>query len=95
MNKIIEHIEKPKFFLNKFLSLIKNSGYLYIEVPSINALKCKLGKKREEFFIEHFHVFSKKSLEILLKSIDLKIIYIKNIKENSGKYTLIALAKKI
>ena len=95
MNKIIEHIEKPKFFLNKFLSLMKKSGYLYIEVPSINALKSKLGKKREEFFIEHFHVFSKKSLEILLKSIDLKIIYIKNIKENSGKYTLIALAKKI
>ena len=95
MNKIIEHIEKPKFFLNKFYNLLKTPGYLYIEVPSINALKSKLGHKSEEFFIEHFHIFSKKSLEILLRSIDLKIVYIKDIKENSGKYTLIALAKKI
>ena len=95
MNKIIEHIEKPKNFLKDFFNLLKRSGYLYIEVPSISALKSKLGKKSEEFFIEHFHVFSKKSLKILLESIDLKIIYIKNIKENSGKYTIIALAKKI
>ena len=95
MNKIIEHIENPKLFIYKFLTLLKKKGYLYIEVPSINALKSKLGKKSEEFFIEHFHVFSKKSLEIFLKNINLKIVYIKNIRENSGKYTVIALAKKI
>ncbi len=95
MNKIIEHIENPKLFLDKFLNLLKKQGYLYIEVPSISALKSKLGKKREEFFIEHFHIFSKKSLENLLKSIYLKIIYVKDVKENSSKYTLVALAKKI
>lgn len=95
MNKIIEHIENPKSFLLKFYNLLRNPGYLYIEVPSIKALKSKIGKKSEEFFIEHFHVFSKKSLKILLRDINLKIVYIKDIKENSGKYTLIALAKKI
>jgi len=94
MNKIIEHIEKPKYLLKKFIKLLKNHGYLYIEVPSINALKSKSGHNSEEFFIEHFHVFSKKSLEILLMSINLQVVYIKNIKEKSGKYTLIALAKK-
>ena len=95
MNKIIEHIENPKLFLSKFLNLLKKPGYLYIEVPSISALKSKLGKSSEEFFIEHFHIFSKKSLKNLLKLINLKIIYVKDIKENSGKYTLLALAKKI
>lgn len=94
MNKIIEHIEKPKIFLQKFYKLLKNMGYLYIEVPSISALKSKLGDRSEEFFIEHFHVFSKKSLEFLLKSINYEIVYIKNIKEKSGKYSLVALAKR-
>jgi 2-polyprenyl-3-methyl-5-hydroxy-6-metoxy-1,4-benzoquinol methylase len=94
MNKIIEHIEVPKIFLKKVVKLLERQGYLYIEVPSISALKSKLGHNSEEFFIEHFHVFSKKSLEFLITSIKLKIIYIKDIKENSGKYTLIALAKK-
>tara|TARA_B100000886_G_C20400576_1_gene482403 strand:+ start:757 stop:1575 length:819 start_codon:yes stop_codon:yes gene_type:complete len=95
MNKIIEHIENPKLFLSKFLNILKKPGYLYIEVPSTSALKSKLGKRSEEFFIEHFHIFSKKSLKNLLNFINLKIIYVKDIKENSGKYTLLALAKKI
>ena len=66
---------------------------LYIEVPSTKALNDKLGVLREEFFIEHFHVFSKKSLANLIKNLKLKVIYIKNIVEKSNKYTLIALAK--
>ena len=51
--------------------------------------------KREEFFIEHFHVFSKKSVILFLKKNKLKIIYVKDLIEKSGKYTLIAVAKKI
>ena len=94
MNKIIEYIETPKIFLKKVFKLLEKQGYLYIEAPSISALKSKLGHNSEEFFIEHFRVFSKKSLEFLIKRIKLKIIYIKDIKKNSGKYTLIAIAKK-
>ena len=92
-NKIIEHIQKPDIFVKKFLKFIKVNGLLYIEVPSTKALNDKLGVLREEFFIEHFHVFSKKSLANLIKNLKLKVIYIKNIVEKSNKYTLIALAK--
>lgn len=95
MNKVLEHIQKPNIFIDKFLKLLKNNGILYLEVPSIKALKDKLGSKREEFFIEHFHVFSKKSVILFLKKKKLKIIYIKDLIEKSGKYTLIAVAKKI
>ena len=93
-NKIIEHIQKPETFVKKILRLIKIKGLLYIEVPSTNALNDKLGVLREEFFIEHFHIFSKKSLIFFLKKLKLKIIYVKNIVEKSNKYTLIALAQK-
>lgn len=93
-NKVIEHIQKPDIFVRKFLNLLKFKGYLYIEVPSIKALNNKLGTMREEFFIEHFHVFSKKSTIMFLKNLKLEIIYVKDIVEKSGKYTLVALAKK-
>ena len=93
-NKIIEHVQKPDILVKKFLKLVKNGGLLYIEVPSTKALNDKVGIYREEFFIEHFHVFSRESLISFLKKVKLNIIFIRDIIEKSNKYTLIALAQK-
>ena len=85
-NKVLEHIEKPNKILKKFSRILKKKGFIYIEVPDVAA--AKESSLREEFFIEHHHVFSKLSLANLIKNSDLKIKEIKSIKEPSGKYTL-------
>jgi len=92
-NKVLEHIQNPYLFLRKYLKFLKNDGFIYLEVPDVFAINDS--KFREEFFIEHHHVFSKVSLSKFLNFLSLKIIKLHNIKEPSGKYTLYAFVKKI
>ena len=94
LNKVLEHVKSPKQFLGNISSVLRNKGFLYIEVPDAQ-LAAKKGKNREELFIEHLHGFSKKSLSILLKLNNFKILKIKSIIEPSGKFTLYGFAKKI
>ena len=94
LNKVIEHVNNPLKFVNKAKSIIKSNGFIYIEVPD-GLAAAKKGKNREEFFIEHLHVFSKKSLTLLANKLHLKVEMISTIKEPSGKYTIFSfLAKK-
>tara|TARA_Y100000816_G_scaffold292517_1_gene288241 strand:+ start:4044 stop:4886 length:843 start_codon:yes stop_codon:yes gene_type:complete len=88
-NKVLEHVEKPKFFLKKAINFLKKPGIIYIEVPNVDAINDKKeGKNREEFALGHHHVFSKKSLYNLFISCNMKVAKIKSIREPSGKYTL-------
>ena len=52
------------------------------------------GAASEEFNIEHFHVFSPKSLSYLLKISNLRLLHMSRIKEKSGKYTIYCFAIK-
>ena len=45
-------------------------------------------KNREEFHIDHLHVFSKKSLSFLIKKVKLKTKILKSIEEPSGKFSI-------
>ena len=72
--------------------MFKNKGFIYIEVPSVEA--AKLDFEREEFFIEHLHVFSKNLLKILIQECELKNKITKFEIEPSGKYTLRGIAVK-
>lgn len=92
LNKVIEHIANPLVMLKKIKKIMNNDGYLYIEVPDIAA--AKQGKNREEFHIDHLHVFSKKSLLNLSNQIKLKKLILKSIKEPSGKYTIFGFFQK-
>ena len=85
-NKVLEHIEKPVLLLKKFTKLLKKDGLIYIEVPDVIAAKKSF--KREEFFIEHHHIFSLISLCKLVNNSNLRIKKIKRIIEPSGKFTL-------
>lgn len=87
-NKVLEHIKEPSRLLAKTKDLIEGDGVVYVEVPDIEA--CKSGQEREEFFIEHHHVFSPTSLAILAKSSLLSVLQLERIREPSGKYTLAA-----
>ena len=90
-NKILEHfeLEKVKEILTNYRNLLKKNGFIYIEVP--DALAAKKSINRQEFFLEHCNIFSKKSLHLLLKQLGFKIKYLKSIKEINDKFTLRAI----
>tara|TARA_X000000950_G_scaffold288388_1_gene404899 strand:- start:43832 stop:44635 length:804 start_codon:yes stop_codon:yes gene_type:complete len=89
-NKVLEHILHPQIMLEKAKKISK--GFIYIEVPSVEAAKSHF--EREEFFIEHLHVFSEESIKILIKNSGLNNLETKFEIEPSGKYTLRAIAVK-
>jgi SAM-dependent methyltransferase len=91
-NKVIEHVKKPEKMLNKAKSILRKNGIIYVEVPDV--LAGKKGKNREEFHIDHLHVFSKKSLSLLVKNVNLNLKLIKSIKERSSKFTIYAFLSK-
>jgi hypothetical protein len=93
INKVLEHVPNIKFFLTSVLSKLKKKGYLYLEVPDYIAGKSSF-INREEFFIEHYNIFSEISLLKILCRFNLILISMNRIKEPSGKYTLYAFLQK-
>ncbi len=92
LNKVLEHTKKPLEVLKKLKRNLKKNGEIYIEVPDGESAS-KEGFDREEFFIDHYYIFSKKSFRQLLNKANYKIITLKRIKEPSNKYTLFAFVK--
>ncbi len=89
-NKILEHLPiRNIFYILKHITIKKK---IYIEVPSVRAKKISLN--RQEFFLEHFNIFSKKSFTLLTSKLNYKIVKISDIKENNNKYTLRAVIEK-
>tara|TARA_Y100000589_G_C27147487_1_gene627473 strand:- start:53 stop:1270 length:1218 start_codon:yes stop_codon:yes gene_type:complete len=93
LNKVLEHVYDPVKMLIKASKMLRNHGFIYLELPDAEEAS-KEGKEREEFFIEHHHVFSMTSLNLMAKSAFLNPIKIERLKEPSGKYTLVAFLKK-
>ena len=89
--QVLEHIVSPVNFLSRFKNNLKDTSYIYIEVPDVVA--AHKGKNRQEFGLEHFHVFSMSSLDIMINKAGFKTIEINRIQDPSGKYTLFAFAK--
>ena len=91
-NKVLEHVERPHKLLNIAKKLLKPNGFIYIEVPDGEAA-IKVSKNRQEFTIDHLHVFALESIMSLIKKCSLLPIKIERIKEVSGKLTLFAFVK--
>lgn len=86
-NKVLEHLnlEDIKKTLNLFKKSINKKGKIYLELPSSNA--SKKGYSRQEFYTEHINIFSKKSINIFLKSLNFKIERLNFLREINGKFT--------
>lgn len=91
-NKVLEHVEDPVGMLAAALPLMADRGFLYIEVPDVAAAAA--GPGREEFFIEHHHVFSPASLTLLIERARFALAMLERLREPSGKYTLYAFATR-
>ena len=86
LNKVIEHVKDPVAMLAKAANMLLSGGFLYVEVPDVAA--AKEGPGREEYFIEHHHVFSPASLSQCGERAGLSVRELERLREPSGKYSL-------
>jgi SAM-dependent methyltransferase len=92
LNKVIEHVEDPLELLRQAARFLASDGVIYVEVPDGPSAK-KIGADREEFYIEHLHVFSGKSLIDCLREAGLDVLSIGHLVEPSSKFTIWAFAR--
>lgn len=88
-NKVLEHVPEPEVMLSRAREVLAPSGEVYIELPDGEAA-CVLGPDREEFFIEHLHVFSMASLALLASRAGFSVARAERLREPSDKFTLVA-----
>jgi len=86
-NKVLEHVEAPVAMLRRAADLLHPHGFIYVEVPDGDAAAAD-GPGREEFFIEHHHVFSPASLALVAARAGFSPAAIERLREPSGKFTL-------
>jgi len=86
-NKVLEHVPDPSDLLEMSKNNLENNGLLYVEVPDAEQA-VNHGSEREEFFIDHFHIFSMKSATRLLSDAGFTVLDQTRLHEPSGKFTL-------
>ena len=86
-NKVLEHLSDPVALLQKAALHVKPGGFIYVEVPDGEGAAAE-GPGREEFFIEHYHVFSPASVAMMARHAGLDPVAVERVREPSGKYTL-------
>lgn len=87
LNKVLEHVQDPVEMLWRAARLVAPHGFVYVEVPD-GEMASREGPGREEFFIEHMHVFSMASVAMLAARSGLSVLAIERLQEPSTKYTL-------
>lgn len=89
LNKVLEHVKDPIKMLQKCTLDLASGGLIYIELPDAeSAASDQAGFEREEFFIEHFHIFSMTSIEHLVRKSGLRSMHLERVRDPSKKYTL-------
>jgi hypothetical protein len=86
-NKVLEHVADPVSMLARSARHLREGGFVYIELPDGEAALTE-GPERQEFFIDHWHVFSAASLAILATRAGFRLQALERLHEPSGKYTL-------
>lgn len=89
LNKVLEHVPDPVVMLRRASELLAEGGCVYVELPDGEAA-AREGAGREEFFVEHLHVFSMASLTLLARHAGLDVVRAERIREPSTKFTLLA-----
>jgi len=87
LNKVLEHVPDPVTMLRRVRDWLAPKGFVYVEVPD-GEEAFRHGPDREEFTIEHLHVFSLRSLAILAARSGFMVHSLFRLHEPSSKYTL-------
>jgi SAM-dependent methyltransferase len=86
-NKVLEHVARPVDMLRRSHNVLARGGVVYVEVPDGEMAEHE-GSGREEFFIEHLHVFSFASIVMLANRAGFAPACVERIREPSNKFTL-------
>lgn len=89
LNKVLEHVQDPVAMLGRAHAVLAPGGFVYMEVPDGEAA-ANAGSAREEFFIEHLHVFSFTSTVMLARRAGFTPVCVERLREPSTKFTLCA-----
>jgi 2-polyprenyl-3-methyl-5-hydroxy-6-metoxy-1,4-benzoquinol methylase len=92
-NKVLEHIKNPVAMLARSAGFLRPGGFVYLEVPDGEAAVAD-GPGREEFFIDHHHIFSAASLALLVVRAGFRLRALERLREPSSKYTLRAFLEQ-
>ena len=92
-NKVLEHVNDPIAMLHKSKDNLTNDGLVYVEVPDGDIASLD-GSEREEFTIDHLHIFSFISLALTADKAGFYPLTIERLQEPSTKYTLRAFLKQ-
>ena len=87
LNKVIEHVLDPVAMLVRAARLLNPGALVYVEVPDGTAAMVE-GAGREEFFIDHHHMFSSDSLRIAAARAGFDVLALERLREPSTKFTL-------
>ena len=88
-NKVLEHVEDPVAMLRRAHDCLLAGGICYVEMPDGEAAIGDVdGPDREEFLIDHPHIFSAASMALLALRAGFRLDELRRIREPSGKYTL-------
>ena len=87
LNKVVEHVPDPAAMLQRCHGILRPRGVVYVEVPDAEEAG-RDGPEREEFGIEHEHIFSMSSLCLLSARAGFVVQLIERVREPSTKYTL-------
>jgi SAM-dependent methyltransferase len=93
-NKVLEHVTDPIALLRRAAGVVADGGFVYIELPDGEAAAADAGFGREEFFVEHDHVFSFASLALLAARAGFRVLELERLREPSTKFTLRAFLQK-
>ena len=86
-NKVLEHVADPVKMLERARAYLRPGGLIYVEVPDGECAEAN-GSGREEFFIDHLHVFSFASLALMATRAGFVTVLMERLREPSTKYTL-------
>jgi hypothetical protein len=92
-NKVLEHVLDPVAMLAKSAGHLASRGAVYIELPD-GEKASQDSLEREEFFVDHHHVFSRRSMELLAQRAGFEVLELERLREPSGKYTLFAFLRR-
>ncbi len=95
-NKVLEHTINPIVLLAKARDFLSNDGLVYLELPDREeSVKDGGILGRGEFSLEHYFVFTPRSLDFLASRAGFQVIVKSQIHEPSEKYTLYAFLKPV
>jgi len=89
-NKVLEHVPDPITMLKRAVRFLADGGFVYLELPD-GEMAAREGAGREEFFIEHLHVFSFASIVMLANAAGFTPLLVERLREPSAKFTLRAV----